>query len=122
MRIVAISDTHDKHRSLDLPRGDVLVHGGDVTWRGEIDIFRDFNEWCGVQKSTNGFQHVLVIGGNHDFTLEKPGKPALPVLTHCTYLEDSGVTIGGVRFWGSPWSLKFLDWAFMREDEELGHS
>ena len=28
------------------------------------------------------------------------------------YLRDSGVTIEGVHFFGSPWSPRFFDWAF----------
>jgi Icc-related predicted phosphoesterase len=35
------------------------------------------------------------------------------------WLLDSGVEIDGCRFWGSPWSLPFFDWAFMRPEAEL---
>jgi hypothetical protein len=28
------------------------------------------------------------------------------------YLQDSGITISGARFWGSPWQPAFNDWAF----------
>jgi Icc-related predicted phosphoesterase len=28
------------------------------------------------------------------------------------YLQDSGVEINGVKFWGSPWQPWFHDWAF----------
>ena len=119
MRIVAISDTHEKHRDLDPPPGDVLVHAGDVTWRGELDIFRDFDAWCVEQKREKGFRHVLLIGGNHDYSLERAGKPALTTIGNCTYLEDSGVEIEGIRFWGSPWTNRFLDWAFMEDEAGL---
>lgn len=34
MKIVCISDTHEKHKQLDLPDGDVLIHAGDFTWVG----------------------------------------------------------------------------------------
>src|SRR3989442_2727769 len=27
-------------------------------------------------------------------------------------LEDEGVTIAGVKFWGSPWQPTFFDWAY----------
>ena len=37
------------------------------------------------------------------------------LLTNAIYLEDSGVEIDGVRFWGSPWTPTFMDWAFMLE-------
>jgi predicted phosphodiesterase len=29
-----------------------------------------------------------------------------------TYLQDSEVTIDGLRIWGSPWQPEFYDWAF----------
>jgi len=31
-----------------------------------------------------------------------------------TWLNDSGVTINGINFWGSPITLRFHDWSFMR--------
>lgn len=33
-------------------------------------------------------------------------------LTNCTYLEDSGTVIEGIRFYGSPWQPEFFGWAF----------
>ncbi|XP_050300876.1 UPF0046 protein T07D4.2 [Anthonomus grandis grandis] len=33
-------------------------------------------------------------------------------LTNCTYLEDSGIEICGVKIWGSPWQPEFGHWAF----------
>lgn len=32
--------------------------------------------------------------------------------TGVTYLQDSGVELEGVHFWGSPWQPWFMDWAF----------
>ena len=31
VRIVLISDTHNKHKMLELPEGDILIHAGDFT-------------------------------------------------------------------------------------------
>jgi hypothetical protein len=28
------------------------------------------------------------------------------------YLQDSGATVAGLRFWGSPWQPAYNDWAF----------
>ena len=30
MKITFISDTHTKHKQLDLPGGDILIHSGDI--------------------------------------------------------------------------------------------
>ncbi len=45
MKFVAISDTHDKHRGLNLPKGDVLIHSGDFCHYGSHDNLYDFLEW-----------------------------------------------------------------------------
>lgn len=34
MKIVCISDTHTKHQEVILPKGDLLIHAGDVSWVG----------------------------------------------------------------------------------------
>lgn len=36
------------------------------------------------------------------------------------YLEDEGVTLEGVRFWGSPVTPIFEDWAFMHGSATIG--
>ena len=34
MKIVCISDTHNMHRRISVPSGDVLIHAGDATGQG----------------------------------------------------------------------------------------
>lgn len=108
MRIVCLSDTHSRHAKIDVPDGDVLVHAGDLTSRGEPHEIRDFHWW--LQNLPHA--HKLVIAGNHDWMFENHPEGARGLLTDCTYLQDSGVTIDGVKFWGSPWQPWFYDWAF----------
>jgi predicted phosphohydrolase len=33
-------------------------------------------------------------------------------LTNATYLEDTGVELYGLKFWGTPWQPEFCRWAF----------
>ncbi len=109
MRLVLISDTHNQQQSLILPAGDVLVHAGDFTMRGTPAEVAAFGVWLGLQPHA----HKIVVAGNHDFLFERePGlaRSLLPGDVH--YLRDSEVTLGGLRFWGSPWQPWFLDWAF----------
>lgn len=40
-------DTHNDHRDLQLPSGDVLIHAGDFTQYGKEEHARDFNAWLG---------------------------------------------------------------------------
>ena len=42
-RFVCISDTHT--RSFPVPSGDVLLHAGDLTDRGDLSEFRTMVEW-----------------------------------------------------------------------------
>ncbi len=108
MRIVLLSDTHEQHREIAVPEGDLLVHAGDFTHRGDLEAIEEFDAWLGEQPHA----HKVVIAGNHDRTFETTPEKAREKIRHATYLQDSGVTIGGVKIWGSPWQPWFLDWAF----------
>lgn len=111
-RIVCISDTHSYHGEKNIPKGDVLIHAGDITHKGELKIIKDFNEWLGKQPH----KHKLVIAGNHDFCFQNEDRAeALKLLTNCTYLEDSQIEIDGLIYYGAPWTPKFGPWAFMEE-------
>ncbi len=116
IRLVIISDTHNLHDQIVVPDGDVLVHGGDFTGRGTPDEIRAFNDWLG----TLPHRFRVVIAGNHDWGFQISPDVARAALTNAIYLEDSGVEIEGVRFYGSPWQPWFMDWAFnLRTDAEL---
>ena len=39
--------------------------------------------------------------------------------TNVTYLEDNWIDIDGIRFYGSPVTLPFLNWGFMRPPERI---
>ncbi len=106
--IIAISDTHGKHRSLDIPDGDILVHAGDLTSSGEVEQVEDFNALMGELPHSD----KIVIAGNHDFCFERRPEESAALLTNCTYLMDRAVTVQGVVFYGSPWQPWFYDWAF----------
>ncbi len=108
VRLVLISDTHGQHQQVAVPPGDVLIHAGDITGQGELDLVRDFNAWLGGLPHP----HKLVIAGNHDFCFERQPVESAALLTNATYLRDSGVTRLGLNFYGSPWQPWFYDWAF----------
>lgn len=110
MRLVAISDTHSYHRKIKVPDGDVLIHAGDITWRGEINILYDFCAWMYELPH----QHKIVVSGNHELGMQN-GVYRNHVLSmmknvNIHYLEDSGITINNLFFWGSPWQPAFFDW------------
>ena len=112
MKFVAISDTHCRHYNLKLPKGDVLIHAGDVTYRGRQDEVEDFLKWFREQP----FRYKVFIAGNHDFFFQKTKKETLEKMIprEVIYLNDSGVELEGIKLWGSPITPFFFDWAFNR--------
>ena len=114
--IIAIADTHGKHRRVRVPDGDILVHAGDITSTGRLDTVVDFDDWLGSLPHPD----KIVIAGNHDFCFQRAPAVARALLKHATYLEDQTVTVQGLRIYGSPWQPWFFDWAFnLRRGAEI---
>ena len=113
MKLVCISDTHERLARMQhkVPDGDVLVHAGDLTMRGSIPALEKEAEWFKSQPH----KHKVVIAGNHDFCFQNANhNKAVKIFEDAgvTYLQDSSVTIDGVKFYGSPWQPWFHNWAF----------
>jgi predicted phosphohydrolase len=109
MRLVCISDTHFPPHALQIPDGDVLIVAGDVCLRGHDYELELFDRFLGRLPH----RHKLLVAGNHDWVLAEAGHEAAQALVkNATYLEDSGIDIDGVKFWGSPWQPEFYNWAF----------
>jgi predicted phosphohydrolase len=109
MRIVAVADTHTEQRHLGaIPDGDVFVHAGDLCLRGKLEELQPAVEWL----RSLPHRHKVLVAGNHDWSFVREREVALAMLGDIVYLEDSGTTINGVRFWGSPWQPEFRNWAF----------
>jgi Icc-related predicted phosphoesterase len=111
MRLVLISDTHGLHHRLrTLPEGDILIHAGDFMNAGrDLHEVISFNQWLGRQS----FKYRIVCAGNHDRLFENQPDIARALLSNALYLEESGITIEGLSFWGSPYTPEFFCWAFM---------
>ena len=112
MKFVAISDSHCRHHNLKLPKGDVLLHAGDISYKGEKVELCDFVQWF----SRQNFTYKIFIAGNHDFYFEKTNAADVTALIpeDVIYLNDSGITINGISIWGSPVTPWFFQWAFNR--------
>jgi len=137
MRLIVISDTHGSHREIEkLPKGDVLIHCGDISNIGGREDVEDFIDWFDSQPHT----HKIFIAGNHDKSFDPKYNRDLLILNdeqlvdrlqntkpfwlnillneivekNIHYLENSGVTIDGIKFWGSPITPDFYPerWAF----------
>jgi Icc-related predicted phosphoesterase len=66
------------------------------------------------------FKYKLIIAGNHDWLFEKYHILAMEkVPENVIYLEDSGIEIEGIKFWGTPVQPPFNNWAFNRPESKL---
>lgn len=97
MKILHLSDTHSRHRTLrKLPEADVVVHSGDFCMVGSETEAIDFMNWfCDLP-----YAHKIFICGNHDDCLYGAHIEGLDPNVH--YLCNSGVEIDGVKFYGVP--------------------
>jgi Icc-related predicted phosphoesterase len=112
MKIVCISDTHTQLDKVNIPDGDILIHAGDLTYRGNVqEISKELFE---LYKYKNKFDKIIVCAGNHDWLAEKSPQLMKDMCDNfgITYLSDSGTEVKGIKFWGSPWQIEFNDWAF----------
>lgn len=112
MRLVCVSDTHNLASGLSLPDGDVLIHSGDFTMRGQVREFEKFASWLG----TLSHKHIVVVAGNHDWLAEEHPEDARRILTSARnnihYLHDQSVDLDGLKVYGSPYQPEFFSWAF----------
>lgn len=116
MKICFVSDVHNRWGKLHLPQADVLVIAGDMTMMGTEAELGKMDAYLSAMRDGGAFSEVVAIAGNHDWMFERDPERAralTPSIDH--YLQDSGVEICGVKFWGSPWQPWFHDWAFNLE-------
>jgi predicted phosphodiesterase len=115
VKIVALSDTHNRHSNLTIPECDILVHAGDATAMGSERDVRNFAKWFNDQPAT----YKIFVPGNHELEFEK-NLPASKLwfqelCPEGILLMDEGVCIEGLNIWGSPVTPWFRDWAFNRQ-------
>lgn len=117
MKIVILSDTHEKHEELGTLAGDVLIHCGDSAYGfGSDDAAVDrLDDWFARQ----AFGLILCIGGNHDFGLQARVAVQEPVFRNAVYLQDNSVRYKGVTFYGTPWVPELASWAFYLPPNEM---
>lgn len=122
LRICAFSDPHGQ---LPLPamlkEADITVICGDI-----VDLYVQRNNLRSKEWFEDTFKKwadsavgkIVIIGGNHDFWLNKQGKEGVKAFFNgicgdkVCYLEDESVEIDGVKFYGCPWCEGPIGWAF----------
>ena len=114
IEITCISDTHCAEVYLE--EGDILIHAGDLTYQGKLQETVRQLDWIARQK----FRHKIIVPGNHERGWEQ-GRIDYERLCYergIQILNDSSLTVMGIKLYGSPITPKFYDWAWMREPGE----
>ncbi len=87
--LVLLADTHELHRGIDVPPGDIPIHTGDFTmFSRNLQAIEDFNEWLGELPHSR----KLLVPGNHDFFLEA-GQYRRHLLSHGTVLINEEIEV-----------------------------
>jgi Icc-related predicted phosphoesterase len=141
LRILCLSDTHDFQHAMPhaLPDADILVHAGDMTCQGRREELANVEAWFGSLLAAGTVREIVCIAGNHELSFELAAKvPAVRSAQetmkasfvgrcHVHYLEDSACEVLGIRFYGSPWTIRpksSRPWAFQLaesdDDQSLG--
>lgn len=110
MRVTLTSDLHGYFPRL--PGGDLLIIGGDLTFNHTIEEWNKFSTWLNKQD----YEKIVFIAGNHDTMIEEWDReqdnegyngPISDPDERIEYLCNSGTEFGGLKIWGSPWTMKF---------------
>ena len=112
VKVVAISDTHNKHNSITIPPCDILIHSGDESMMGKKEEIEAFAYWFDKQPA----KHLVWTPGNHSVKLKAhwPGSKRWlsDISPRTNVLVNSHVTLEGLKIWGSPVTPWFHDWAW----------
>lgn len=116
-RIALLSDLHG-YLPIDVPEVDLVVIAGDVCPvsdhskdRQRIWLKTTFQKWLQT------LPPVIGTFGNHDFYPEADPEIRNELLG--TWLIDEAAEWEGLKFWGSPYTPTFYNWAFMEDDHIL---
>lgn len=115
---------------IELPDGDVLLHAGDATFKGDEFEINQFNQ--DLKKAKAKYRSVIFTPGNHDWGFQRMHTFSESLMTNATVLIDQGVWLGkdgviiakytgqthdelpegSLLVYGSPWQPRFYNWAF----------
>ncbi|XZE18565.1 metallophosphoesterase [Pirellulaceae bacterium SH449] len=114
-----ISDTHNRHRELNVPKGvDVVIHCGDESgsgdpWRNATEA-RSFFHWY----TSLDIPIKLFTPGNHSTAIEQ-GLITPAEYPEVQFLIHEQTVVNGLVIFGTPYTPEFYDWAYMRAREDL---
>jgi predicted phosphodiesterase len=96
IELVLMSDTHEQHKKVDVPHGDLLIHAGDFTYFNRSpSVVRDFNEWLHARPH----RYKVLVPGNHEFGAVS--SEWRDQITGAVVLINEGIELAGLKIWGS---------------------
>ena len=105
LRLVHISDTHQKHGDVVLPPGDVLVHSGDFFNWDDRRSFESQTAEISAYFDALPHRYKIFVAGNHELNFCRRSKDDIQSrLPDVVYLQDSAIDVEGLRFYGAPWT------------------
>ena len=121
-KIVAVADLHG-----NLPRGipecDLLIIAGDICPDYQYPAspqsiekqsnWLHYSFWPFLKEQSS--KQTIAVWGNHDFVGEQLTFPD----NWWELLEDSEIRAGGLRIYGTPYTHRYYDWAFMETEAQL---
>lgn len=112
MRVVLISDTHCRLHKIKVPDGDLLIHAGDLTFKGDLQEISKELQYLG--DLAKNYQKTILVPGNHDRLFETDMSLCKELCENVgvTLLHDSGIQINNLNIYGSAWQPAFCNWAF----------
>jgi calcineurin-like phosphoesterase family protein len=103
IRVVCLSDTHDRQADIKVPDGDILIHCGDLTMAGDQACAREGIAWL----ASLPHRRKLFVPGNHDLCFEAGGAFIRELSEEFPSVEtliDRDADAFGLRVYGSPWT------------------
>lgn len=113
MRLVHLSDTHG--HIVPVPDAEILIHTGDIGGHTSKRNCQRFHDWM----ASLPHRYKILVPGNHDrFIADHPDR-ARALMPSVTLLIDELIEIDGLRIYGTPWTLPYLNLSFMKPEPEL---
>ncbi len=118
MKVWFISDTHNKHLELQVPDVDLVIHCGDESTHGnpcmnEPESRRFFDWYAALDIPTKVF-----VPGNHSTAVEQ-GLIRPDEFPELRFLVHRAIECNGLKIFGSPYTPRFHDWAYMKKRTQL---
>lgn len=129
MKIIAFSDSHNKHKALEKELIDLysiypdalLVHAGDCCYEGTITEGYDFLTWYGNLP----FKNKILVPGNHDIPFEHSyynfnyvELEEFAKTLNITILTNQFEIINGIKILANSMIPNLKSWAFFAEPEQ----